>query len=95
MVEIIQKDLLPAVTTYMEKLAQTASLKKSVVPGISVSAEASLLSRLTELAETMTKDLEAEIDKDAKANYRTRSQQINMILTEYYKTQTTTKHESE
>ena len=35
------------------------------------------------------------IDKDAKANYRTRSQQINMILTEYYKTQTTTKHESE
>ena len=24
-----------------------------------------------------------------------RSQQINMILTEYYKTQTTTKHESE
>ena len=43
----------------MEKLAQTASLKKSVVPGISVSAEASLLSRLTELAETMTKDLEA------------------------------------
>ena len=72
--EIIQKDLLPSITTYMEKLAQTASLKKSVVPGISVSAEASLLSRLTELAETMTKDLEAlkadtamaeyEVDKD-------------------------------
>ena len=58
LVEIIQKDLLPSITTYMEKLAQTASLKKSVVPGISVSAEASLLSRLTELAETMTKDLE-------------------------------------
>ena len=57
LVEIIQKDLLPSITTYMEKLAQTASLKKSVVPGISVSAEASLLSRLTELAETMTKDL--------------------------------------
>ena len=74
LVEIIQKDLLPSITTYMEKLAQTASLKKSVVPGISVSAEASLLSRLTELAETMTKDLEAlkadtamaeyEVDKD-------------------------------
>ena len=72
--EIIQKDLLPSITTYMEKLAQTASLKKSVVPGISVSAEASLLSRLTELAETMTKDLETlkadtamaeyEVDKD-------------------------------
>ena len=74
LVEIIQKDLLPSFTTYMEKLAQTASLKKSVVPGISVSAEASLLSRLTELAETMTKDLETlkadtamaeyEVDKD-------------------------------
>ena len=74
LVEVIQKDLLPSITTYMEKLAQTASLKKSVVPGISVSAEASLLSRLTELAETMTKDLETlkadtamaeyEVDKD-------------------------------
>ena len=27
--------------------------------------------------------------------YTTLSKQINMILTEYYKTQTTTKHESE
>ena len=53
MVEIIQKDLLPAVTTYMEKLAQTAALKKSVVPDISVSTEAALLTRLTELSETM------------------------------------------
>ena len=74
LVEIIQKDLLPSITTYMEKIAQTAALKKSVVPDISVSAEASLLSRLTELAETMTKDLETlkadtamaeyEVDKD-------------------------------
>ena len=30
---------------------------------------------------TLSKELVAEIDKDAKANYRTRSQQINMILT--------------
>ena len=74
MVEIIQKDLLPSITTYMEKLAQTAALKKSVVPDISVSAEAALLTKLTELAETMTKDLdtlktdtamaEYEVDKD-------------------------------
>ena len=74
MVEIIQKDLLPAVTTYMEKLAQTAALKKSVVPDISVSTEAALLTRLTELSETMVKDLERlkedtameeyEVDKD-------------------------------
>ena len=69
LVEIIQKDLLPSITTYMEKLAQTASLKKSVVPGISVSAEASLLSRLTELAETMTKDLETLKSDTAMAEY--------------------------
>ena len=39
---------------------------------------------------TLSKELVAEIDKDAKDNFRTRSQQINMILTEYYKTKTTT-----
>ena len=32
---------------------------------------------------TLSKELVAEIDKDAKENFRTRSQQINMILTEY------------
>lgn len=35
---------------------------------------------------TLSRDLVAEIDTDAKENFRTRSQQINMILTEYYKT---------
>lgn len=43
---------------------------------------------------TLSKELVAEIDKDAKENFRTRSQQINMILTEYYKTRMTTDHES-
>ena len=69
MVEIIQKDLLPAVTTYIEKLAQTAALKKSVVPDISVSAEAALLTRLTELSETMVKDLERLKEDTAMAEY--------------------------
>ena len=69
MIEIIQKDLLPAVTTYMEKLAQTAALKKSVVPDISVSAEAALLTRLTELSETMVKDLERLKEDTAMAEY--------------------------
>ena len=69
MVEIIQKDLLPAVTTYMEKLAQTAALKKSVVPDISVSAEAALLTRLTELSETMVKDLERLKEDTTMAEY--------------------------
>ena len=71
MVEIIQKDLLPSITTYMEKVAQTAALKKSVVPDISVSGEASLLTRLTELAETMTADLEKLKTDTAMAEYET------------------------
>lgn len=44
---------------------------------------------------TLSKELVTEIDKDAKENFRTRSQQINMILTEYYKTRMTTDHESD
>ena len=47
------------------------------------------------VSSTLSKELVAEIDKDAKENFRTRSQQINMILTEYYKTKTTTNHASE
>ena len=38
---------------------------------------------------TLSRDLVTEIDKDAKENFRTRSQQINMILTEYYNTKAT------
>ena len=69
LVEIIQKDLLPAVTTYMEKLAQTAALKKSVVPDISVSTEAKLLTKLTELSEAMIKDLDRLKEDTAMAEY--------------------------
>ena len=69
LVEIIQKDLLPAVTTYMEKLAQTASLKKSVVPDISVSTEAKLLTKLTALSEAMIKDLDRLKEDTAMAEY--------------------------
>ena len=69
LVEIIQKDLLPAVTTYMEKLAQTAALKKSVIPDISVSTEAKLLTKLTELSEAMIKDLDRLKEDTAMAEY--------------------------
>ena len=67
MAEIIQKDLLPSVTTYMNQIAQTASLKKSVVPDISVASESGLLKKLTSLEDTMTKDLETLKDDTAKA----------------------------
>ena len=43
---------------------------------------------------TLSKELVTAIDADAKENYRTRSQQINMILTEYYKTKLTTENPS-
>ena len=69
LVEIIQKDLLPAVTTYKEKLAHTAALKKSVVPDISVSTEAKLLTKLTELSEAMIKDLDRLKEDTAMAEY--------------------------
>ena len=34
---------------------------------------------------TLSRELVAKIDKDTEENFRTRSQQINIILTEYYK----------
>ena len=51
------------------------------------------MNALIDEASTLSKELVAEIDKDAKENFRTRSQQINMILTEYYKTKITTNDE--
>ncbi|MGN8630826.1 glutamine synthetase III family protein [Blautia sp. HCP3S3_G3] len=67
MAEMIQKDILPSVTTYMEQVAQTAALKKSVVPDISVSTEAAMLTKLTALSEAMTAGLETLKEDTAKA----------------------------
>ena len=67
MAEIIQKDMLPSVNTYMEQVAQTAALKKSVVPDISVAAEADMLKKLTALSEEMTAKLAALKEDTAKA----------------------------
>ena len=67
MAEIIQKDMLPGVTTYMEQVAQTAALKKSVVSDISVATEAAMLTKLTALSEAMTAGLETLKEDTAKA----------------------------
>lgn len=56
--EMIQKQVIPSVYTYVEKLADTAAAKKSVVADISVASEAALISKLSTLADTMAKDLE-------------------------------------
>ncbi|MBQ0000835.1 MAG: glutamine synthetase III [Clostridiales bacterium] len=57
--EIIQKDLLPTITSYCEQIARTAQMKKAVVADISVAAEADLLKKFTALSESMIKDLAA------------------------------------
>ena len=65
--EMIQKQVIPSVFTYVEKLADTAAVKKSVVADVSVASEAALISKLSTLADTMTKDLEALKADTAKA----------------------------
>ena len=65
--EMIQKQVIPSVYTYVEKLADTAAAKKSVVADVSVASEAALISKLSTLADTMTKDLETLKADTAKA----------------------------
>ena len=64
---MIQKQVIPSVYTYVEKLADTAAAKKSVVDDISVASEAALISKLSTLADTMAKDLETLKADTAKA----------------------------
>ena len=65
--EMIQKQVIPSVYTYVEKLADTAAAKKSVVADISVASEVALISKLSTLADTMAKDLETLKADTAKA----------------------------
>ena len=65
--EMIQKQVIPSVYTYVEKLADTAAAKKSVVADVSVASEAALISKLSTLADTMAKDLETLKADTAKA----------------------------
>lgn len=58
MAEMVQKDFLPAIITYTEQLARTASLKKSVLPDISVSSEAKLLTKLAGLQDAISEGLD-------------------------------------
>ena len=58
MVEIVQKDFLPSVFEYIDKLAATAISKKSVIADISTDAEGKLIKELSDLAGDITKGLE-------------------------------------
>lgn len=57
--EMVQKDLLPAVFAYVEKLAKTASLKKSVAPDVSGLSETALMKQLSNLADDMMEGIAA------------------------------------
>ena len=65
--EMIQKQVIPSVYTYVEKLADTAAAKKSVVADVSVASEVALISKLSTLADTMAQDLETLKADTAKA----------------------------
>ena len=58
MVEMVQKDFLPSVFEYIDKLASTAISKKSVIADISTDAEGKLIKELSDLAGDITKGLE-------------------------------------
>ncbi len=67
MSEIIQKDLLPSIFTYVQQLSETAAKKSQILPGISIESEATVIRTLTELGDTLTKELSllAEDTKEA------------------------------
>ena len=67
MAEMVQKQVIPSIFTYVEKLADTAAAKKSVVADISVASETALITKLSTLADTMAKDLETLKADTAKA----------------------------
>ena len=67
MVEMVQKDLLPSVMSYIEEIASTASLKASIVPGITCESETALITKLSGLQDAMTKGLEKLKADTAKA----------------------------
>ena len=58
MVEMVQKDFLPSVFTYIDKVAATAVAKKSVVSDVSTASEGKLIKELSQLADEISTGLE-------------------------------------
>ena len=67
MAEMVQKDILPSVFAYIERLARTASLKKSVAADLSDESETELIRTLTTLSCDMTQALHTLKADTAKA----------------------------
>ena len=53
MEEMVQKDFLPSLFSYVNDLACTGSTKKELVPGITTKAEEKLITKLSGLADTI------------------------------------------
>ena len=67
MVEMVQKDFLPSVFAYIDKVATTAVAKKSVVSDVSTASEGKLIKELSQLADEISTGLETLRADTAKA----------------------------
>lgn len=67
MVEMVQKDFLPSVFAYIDKVAATAVAKKSVVSDVSTASEGKLIKELSQFADEISTGLETLKADTAKA----------------------------
>ena len=67
MVEMVQKDFLPSIFAYIDKVAATAVAKKSVVSDVSTASEGKLIKELSQLADEISTGLETLKADTAKA----------------------------
>ncbi|RHD94780.1 glutamine synthetase type III [Ruminococcus sp. AM30-15AC] len=67
MVEMVQKDFLPSVFAYIDKIAATAIAKKSVVADVSTASEGKLIKELSQLADEISTGLDTLKADTAKA----------------------------
>ena len=67
MVEMVQKDFLPSVFAYIDKVAATAVAKKSVISDVSTASEGKLIKELSQLADEISTGLETLKADTAKA----------------------------
>ena len=67
MIEMVQKDFLPSVFAYIDKVAATAVAKKSVVSDVSTASEGKLIKELSQLADEISTGLETLKADTAKA----------------------------
>ena len=71
MVDMVKKDILPAVSAYVKELAETGNAKKTFCPGVDCSYEETLVFRLSELCGVVCKQVMTLSDKLADAKKST------------------------